>query len=177
VQLTEAVARVIAAYEQAKDKYQKKQEEFYQAERQAQLAYRQGNQEAARLAMTKAITIEKILPQLGSQVGKAEKVMIAAQEKLNREREKVEAYKLEMGNLQALSEMNQAMKYIFNLTTELDIESARSQFEESQNAIQGRYLQENAKADLSENPTERLETEISRLTLDEEINRRLQSFD
>jgi len=174
VQLTAAVARVVAAYEQAKDKYNKKQAEFQQAEHQAQLAYGQGNQEAARLAMTKAIMIEKILPQLAEQVANAEKVMIAAKEKLNRERDKVEAYKLEMGNLQALAEMNQAMKDIFTITTELDIESARSQFEEAQTAIHGRYLRENAKAELSQNPTEQLEAEINQLTLDEEINQRFQ---
>ncbi|MBW4574517.1 MAG: PspA/IM30 family protein [Aphanothece sp. CMT-3BRIN-NPC111] len=176
VQLTAAVARVVAAYEQAKQKYNRKQEEFYQSEKQAQLAYGQGNQEAARLAITKAIMVEKILPQLSQQVAKAEKLMIAAKEKLNREREKVEAYKLEMINIQALSEMNQAMKDIVNITTELDIESSRSQFEEAQGAIEGRYLRENAQAELLENPTEKLEAQVNQLTLDEEINRRLQQL-
>ncbi|MGB3208711.1 MAG: PspA/IM30 family protein [Crinalium sp.] len=176
VQLTSAVARVVAAYQQAQEKYRKKQEEYYQAERQAQLAYRQGHEEAARLAMTKAIVIEKILPQLQQQVAKAETLMIAAKEKLSREREKVESYKLEMGNLQAMSEMNQAMKDIFDITTELDIENARSQFTEAQNAIQGKYLRENAKAELAENPADKLETQLNNLTLDEEINRRLKSL-
>jgi phage shock protein A len=176
VQLTEAVARVAAAYEQAQEKYRQKQEEYRQAEYQAKLAYRQNHEEAARLAMTKAIMIEKILPQLQQQVAKAETLMIAAKEKLSREREKVETYKLEMGNLQALSEMNQAMKDIFNMTTELDIENARSQFSEAQNAIQGRYRIENAKTELAENPAEKLETELNNLTLDEEINQRLKSL-
>lgn len=177
VQLTEAVARVVAAYQQAQEKYHKKQEEYHQAEHQAQLAYRQRREEAARLAMTKAIMLEKILPQLQQQVEKAEGLMIAAKEKLSRERERVETYKLEMGNLQALSEMNQAMKDIFNITTELDIENARSQFTEAQNAIQGKYLRENAKAELAENPADRLEAELNNLTLDEEINQRLKSLD
>ncbi|AFZ12519.1 PspA/IM30 family protein [Crinalium epipsammum PCC 9333] len=51
VQLTEAVARVVAPYQQAQEKYRKKQEEYHQAERQPQLAYRQGHEEAARLAI------------------------------------------------------------------------------------------------------------------------------
>ncbi len=53
-QLMQSVAKVKAAYEQAKEKYEIKKREFQQAEKQAILAHHNGNEEAARLAMSKA---------------------------------------------------------------------------------------------------------------------------
>jgi phage shock protein A len=51
--LTDAAARVVAAQETARAKYEAKRQEFSQYQQQALLANQQGNQEAARLAMTK----------------------------------------------------------------------------------------------------------------------------
>ena len=63
-QLTNAVAKVVAAYQLTQEQYHLRVKEIKQAEEQAKLAHSQGNQEAARLAITKAISLEKILPQL-----------------------------------------------------------------------------------------------------------------
>jgi phage shock protein A len=174
LKLTQAVSSVTGAYRRAKELYEVKYREFQQAERQAVLAQQQSNAEAARLAMTKAILIEKSLPQMAERVAQAEQSMIAHQGKLQRERQKLESYKVQMQNLKALAEVNEALAEIARVNTELSTESARNQFEAAQAAIERRHVQVNALAELAENPTEKLETELNRLTLDDEVTRRLQ---
>ena len=176
-QLTNAVAKVVAAYELAKQQHNQKLKEFHQAEKQAQQAYSQGNQERARLAMTKAISIEKILPQLSDRVAQAEATMNKAKAKLRRETERLEAYKLEMANLETITLINQAMAEIGEITSEFDLESARSQFENIKDSIEQRAFIEEAKASLAENPSEAFEAEINSLSLDAEIERRLKNLE
>ena len=172
-QLTESVATVVAAYEKAKAKYTAKQQEFLLAENQALIAHQKGNEEAARLAMSRAIAIERLLPKIAEQVAQAEKVVLASKDKLKREREKLEAYQTEMQNLKALAEINEALETIAKVDSSLDINSARDQFESAQSAIEGRYLKTNAQAELSESHTERLQSDLDNLTLNDEISRRL----
>lgn len=177
-QLTNAVAKVVATYTYTQQQYNQKLGEFQEAEKQAKLAYNKGNEEAARLAITKAISIEKILPQLSERVETAEITMNKAKAKLRRETEKLEAYKLELENLEALTQINQAMAEIGNIQTELDIDSssAQSQFADAKNGIIKRALLEDAKVEIGENRSEALADEIDALSLDAEINSRLQNF-
>ena len=172
-QLAESVATAVAAYEKVKSKFLAKQQEFKQAENQALLAYKQGNEEAARLAMSRAIAIERLLPKMGEQVTQAEKVVVGAKEKLHREREKLEAYQTEMQNLKALAEINEALETIAQVDSSLDINSARYQFESAQAAVEERYFKANAHAELTENPAERLQSDLDHLMLNDEISRRL----
>lgn len=172
-QLAESVATAIAAYENAKGKYELKQQEFKVAENQALLAYQKGNEEAARLAMSRAIAIERLLPKIGEQVAQAEKVVVAVKEKLYREREKLEAYQTEMQNLKVLAEINEALETIAQVDNSLDITSSRYQFESAQAAVEERYLKANAQVEISENPAERLQADLDRLMLNDEISRRL----
>lgn len=62
--LAEAVSTQVAAYQRAKQKYEEKVKEMRSSENQAMTAQRNGNEEAARLAMTRVLQIEKLLPQL-----------------------------------------------------------------------------------------------------------------
>ncbi|RUT10033.1 hypothetical protein DSM106972_005280 [Dulcicalothrix desertica PCC 7102] len=172
--LAEAVAMQVGSYEKAKKKYEEKAQELKQAEQQAALAQRAGNQEAARLAMSRVIQIEQLLPQLEAQVKQAEQYVNASKEKLNRERMKLEAYKTDMQNMKDLAEINEALGAIAKVNNEFDIGSARSQFETAKNAVQGRNLRQNALAELSENPAEKLQADLEQMTADDEINRRLQ---
>lgn len=174
--LTNSVAKVVATYEQAKHQYNQKQQEFDDAENQAKLAYSKGNQDAARLALTKAIAIEKLLPQLGNQVKKIEKVKLAAQDKLTREREKIEAFKLDMANIKALTSMNLALVDISKLSDELDIESALGQFEEAKERVENKFVLENTKVDLAQDPTKKLQDDIDRLVTEDELSRRFQQL-
>jgi phage shock protein A len=176
LQLTQSVAALIASYQRAKEKYQSKEKEFHHAEQQAMLAQRMGNEVAARLAMSKAILIERLLPPLQERVQQAEKVVQAAKEKLQQEQEKLETYKVQMQNLKDISEVHEALAAIARTNNTLNIDSARSQFESAQSAIEKRYLRTNAQLEVSENPTERLQADLDRITLDHEITQRLKQL-
>ena len=175
-QLTNAVAKVVSTYNLAQQQYNNKLEEFHQAEKQAQLAHSKGNEGAARLAITKVIAIEKILPQLSERVETAEITMNKAKAKLKRETERLEAYKLELENLESLTLVNQAMAEMGGITSELDLDSARSQFADAKNGIEKRALIDEAKAELAENPSEALADEIDALSLEAEIEKRFKSL-
>ncbi|MEP6582366.1 PspA/IM30 family protein [Microcoleus vaginatus GB2-A3] len=175
--LAAAVSTQVAAYQRAKTKYEEKVREMQTVERQAITARRHGNEEAARLAMAKVIQTEQILPQLEAQVKQAEQYVNASKDKLNRERMKLEAYKTDMQNMKDMAEINEALRSISKVNNDLSIDSARSQFEQAKNAVHGRNLQQQALAELSENPQERLQAELENMTLDDEVNRRLKMLD
>ncbi|MEG3438930.1 PspA/IM30 family protein [Pannus brasiliensis CCIBt3594] len=172
-ELTESVAKVEAAHKSALAKYGEKQKEHTELLQQATLAHQKGHPEAARLAMTKAIAVEKILPPMQERVSKAEAVVKAARDKLRREQEKIELYKLEMSNLKAMGSINEALTSINDFDSSLDLGGARDRFEDAGEAIQSRYLQENARAELGENQSEKISLQLDELTLDDEITRRL----
>lgn len=175
--LAAAVSTQVAAYQRAKTKYEEKVKEWQTFERQAMTAQRNGNEEAARLAMSKTIQIEKILPQLETQVQQAEQYVSASKDKLNRERMKLEAYKTDMQNMKDMAEINTALGAISKVNNDLNIDSARSQFEQAKNAVERRNLEQQALAELSENPQEKLQAELENMTLDDEVNRRLEMLD
>ncbi|MGF1518242.1 MAG: PspA/IM30 family protein [Nodosilinea sp.] len=172
--LAQAVAMQVGSYERAKKKYEEKAQELRRLEQQALTAQKMGKEEAARLAMTKAIQIEQLLPQLESQVKQAEKFVNASKDKLNRERLKLEQYKTDMQNMKDLAEINSALESIAQVNNEFDIGSARSSFESAKNAVEGRHLRSNALAELSENPNEKLAADLDQMTIDDEVARRLQ---
>ena len=175
-QLSNAVAKVVSTYNLAQQQYNNKLGEFHQAEKQAQLAHSKGNEDAARLSITRAIAIERILPQLSERVSTAEITMNKAKAKLKRETERLEAYKLELENLESLTLVNQAMAEMGQFTSELDLDSARSQFADAKNGIEKRALIDEAKGELSENPSEVLADEIDALSLEAEIEKRFNSL-
>ncbi|MEG4632757.1 PspA/IM30 family protein [Microcoleus sp. AR_TQ3_B6] len=175
--LAAAVSTQVAAYQRAKTKYEEKVREMQTVERQAITAKRNGNDEAARFAMSKLIQTEQILPQLESQVKQAEQYVNASKDKLNRERMKLEAYKTDMQNMKDMAEINEALRAISKVNNDLSIDSAQSQFEQARNAVQNHHLEQQALAEISENPQERLQAELENMTLDEEVNRRLEMLD
>jgi phage shock protein A len=172
--LAEAVSTQVAAYQRAKQKYEEKVKEMRSSENQAITAQRNGNEEAARLAMTRVLQIEKLLPQLEEQVKQAEHYVSASKDKLNRERQKLETYKTDMQNMKDMAEVNQALATMAKVNSDLNIDSARSQFESAKSAVERRNLQTSALVELSENPAEKLNAEMEKMTLDEQVARRLQ---
>jgi len=175
--LAGAVALQVGSYEKAKRKYEEKAKELRTFEQQAALAQKTGNQDAARLAMTKVIQTEQLLPQLEAQVKQAEAYVNASKDKLNRERLKLEQYKTDMENMKDLAEVNEALQAITQVNNEYDIGSARSSFEAAKSAVESRNLQESALAELSENPNEKLAADLEQLAIDDEVARRLQMLD
>lgn len=176
-QLAESVATIKASYQKVQQKHNAKLQEFNEVQQQAFLAQRQGNEEAARLAMGKAILIERLLPALSEQVAQAEQILQTQLERLQREHHRLETYKQEMQNLRDLSEVNEALKAIAQVDGTLHATSARSQFQSAQSAIQQRYLKTNALAELSVSPTEALSNDLEKLSLDDEISQRLHQLE
>lgn len=174
--LTQAVSTQVAAYQRAQQKYQTKVRDLKQFQHQAIVAQQQGNDSAARMAMTKVVQIEQLLPQLEMRVQQAEQFVNASREKLERERMKLEAYKMDMENMKDLAEINEALATLAKVNNELGIDSARSQFEQAKNAIERRNLTEQAYAELSENPAEQLEADLDQMTIDDEVSRRLRQL-
>lgn len=175
--LSEAVATQVAAYQRAKQKYQDKAQEMQGFERQAMTAQKQGNEEAARLAMSKVIQIEQLLPQLEVQVQQAESYVNASKEKLRRERTKLEAYKTDMQNMKDMTEINEALAAMAKVNSDLNIDSARSQFEAAKSAVERRNLKQQAIAEFSENPDEKLQADLEKMTLDDAVAQRLQRLE
>ena len=176
-QLTEAVAKITANHQKVKEKYLAKQQEFQFTERQAQLAIQQSNPEAARIAMGKALIIEALLPQLKQQMLAAEKILNENRERLQRERQRLEDDRNTLESSQVLADVNQALVEIQNLNSTIDANSARSHLAAATSAIQDRYLQATAMAELSQDPHERVMTDFANLTREDEITRRLQELD
>lgn len=175
--LAQAVAMQEGSYQTAKSKYQTKVKELQTLEQQASIAQRSGNQEAARMAMTKAIQTEQILPKLEEMVRQAEAAVNASKDKLNRERMKLESYKADMQNMKDMSEVNEALAMIAKVNNEFDIGSAKNDFEKAKSAVERKNLQTNALAEISENPAEKLQADLERMTIDDEVSRRLQMLE
>lgn len=172
-QLTQAVTVQVKNYRQAEQRYSAKVQEVKDLETKAQTLKAQGNTEAARLTMIQAIQIEKILPQLKENVENAEKFVTAAKEQLTREKEKLETYKSELANMQAIQEVNQALSQMAEVNNNYNIDSAKSQFEAAKEAISDRQAEVQALYEVSKSPTEGLEDEIDNMTTEDEITRRL----
>lgn len=176
-QLAKAVAQQVGAYERARTKYRDKIDELRAYEQQARLAQRAGQVDGARLAMSRAIQIEKLLPALDQQVQQAGTFVEASKHKLNRERIKLEQYKSDMQNIKDLSEVNAALESIAKVNNEFDIGSARSSFEAAKNAVEGRNLSNAALAELSDNPHEKLAADLDQLSLDDQVSQRLKALE
>ncbi len=171
--LTESVAKAVAAYELAKKQFLQKQADAKRSETQAANAFEQGQVEAARLAMARALEIERMLPRFEAQVQQAEQGVGSLKDKLYKERHKLESYQTQMQTLKSLAEVNEALAVIANINSDLKVDSARNQFEAAQSAIEGRNIQISAFQELSENSTEQLQANLDQLTLDSEIEQRL----
>jgi phage shock protein A len=172
-QLTDSVAKAVAAYERVKQQYEGKQSYAQNLERQAAQALKQGHEHQAQLMMGRAIETEKILPVLESQVQKAGQAVESLKTKLERERNKLGSFQIQMQNLQSLAEVNEALAVIASLNSDLEIDSARSQFQEAQLAIENRNVYANAYQELSENPAEKAQEQFESAILEDEVKKRL----
>lgn len=176
-ELTESVAKVEAAHKSALAQYGERKNKHTELMQQAALAHQKGHPEAARLAMTQAISVEKILPPMQERVNQVEAVLKAAKDKLRRKQEKIELYRLEMSNIQAMGSMNEALIGINEFDIDLGLGGAIDRFVEAEKAVQNGYSRETAIAELGENPIEKINRQLDELTLDDEITRRLAEFD
>ncbi|MEM9569216.1 MAG: PspA/IM30 family protein, partial [Cyanobacteria bacterium P01_E01_bin.34] len=103
--LVDVVSMQHDAYQRARQKYLQKQREFKNAEQLAFDAQHNGQDSTARLAMAKAIQIEKILPVLKGQMQQAEELLNGFQTRLEEERLALETHKGELQNMKDLTEI------------------------------------------------------------------------
>ncbi len=172
-QITDSVAKAVAAYERVKQQHEGKKSYAQNLENQAAQALKQGQENHAQSMMGRAIEIERILPVLASQVQKAEEAVESLKRKLDRERNKLGSFQIQMQNLQSLAEVNEALAVITSLNSDLETDSARNQFQEAQAAIENRNMYANAYQELSENPAERIQGQIEETMLNDEVQKRL----
>jgi phage shock protein A len=175
--LMESVATVVAVHQQAKAIYDGKQKEFEHAERQALLAHKKGDRDSAHLAMSRAIQLENLLPQLQERVAHAEQLAEQMKQKLRQERQKLEHYKVEMQNLSALAEVNQALAAIAKTSGDLELGTAKTQFDQANRAVQHQHFKSSARAELSQNPADALQSTLDQLTLEDQVIKRLQQLE
>lgn len=171
--LTQAVATQVSAYRRAQQLFQQKVKEYQTCEQQALLAKQQGRLDLARQAMSKALSVEQILPELEDRVQKAEAYATAARSRLAKEQLQLEAYKSRLQNLKDLNEVNNALAEMAKVSSEFNIDSARSQFEDASNAVQRKQLQVEALNELSESPAQKADEALQAMSLDAELERRL----
>lgn len=172
--LTQAVTVQVNNYQQAEERYSAKVREFKDLETKAKTLKAQGNTESARLTMIQAIQLEKILPQLKENVENAEKFVQAAKEQLTREKEKLETYKSELANMQAIQEVNQALSQMAEVNNNYNIDSAKSQFETAKEVVSDRQAEVQALYELSKSPEESLDEKMDAMNLEDEVSRRLE---
>ncbi len=171
--LTEAVATQVAAYQRAEQKYLLKVKEYQSLENKAKLAAQQGNAEAARLAMSRAIEVEKVLGALKQNVEMAEQYVTVAKQKLAHEKEALAARRSELSNMKDVQEVNRALEQMTRVNNSYNIDSAKSQFEEAKSAVERRQLKVQAMGELAQDPTAQLEADLDQMMLDDEVSRRL----
>jgi phage shock protein A len=174
--LAEAVATQDASYQRAKQKYETKLQEIEVLNRQVLNAQKLGHDSAARETMARIIQSEQILPALETMIQQAEESVKRSKAKLYQEIEKIESYKVDMQNLKDLAEVTGALETISKIDSEFDIGSATSQFDAAKSAVEHRNRKANALISLSENPQAAVNAEIAKMTLDDEISRRLQQL-
>jgi phage shock protein A len=175
--LTQAVTVQVNNYEQAEQRYSQKVQELKDLEREAKRLKSQGDTDEARLKMIQAVQLEKILPQLKENVENAESFVNAAKQQLIKEKEKLETYKSELANLQAVQEVNQALGQMAEVNNNYNIDSAKSQFEAAKEAVSNRQAEVQAFYEVSKSSQENFDDKMDNLTLDDEVSRRLEELD
>lgn len=171
--LTEAVATQVASYQRAEQKYLAKVKEYQTLERQAKLAADQGNMQAARLAMSRAIEVERVLGPLKENVETAERYVTGAKQRLNREKEALAARRSELSNMKDITEVNQALERMAQVNNSYNIDSARSQFEAAKGAVEAKQFKVQALSELSQDPSAQMEADLGNMMMDDEVARRL----
>jgi len=175
-QLSQAVSTQAISYERAKKKYEIKVKELQDAESQAALAQRLGNTDAARLAMARALQIERFLPQLEQRVRQVEALVNQSKEKLDRERLRLESYKFEFQHMKDMAEINAALRLVAETNDSLNIQSSQSQFEAAKSVVENRSFYEEAYAELSEDPHDQLQADIEKMALNDQVEKRLEKL-
>ncbi|MEM9808093.1 MAG: PspA/IM30 family protein, partial [Cyanobacteria bacterium P01_D01_bin.56] len=119
-QLAEATNQQYATFHREKQVYLQKVKSLQRAEQSALKAEKEGRNHDAEAAITSAIHLESLLPQLEIQVEQAETLANASLAKLREERARLEQYKSDLRALKNLTEVNDALAAIAETHNEDD---------------------------------------------------------
>lgn len=172
--LTQAVTVQVKNYQEAEQHYTNKVKEYQDLETKAKALKANGNTESARLTMIQAVQLEKILPQLKENVENAEKYVSAAKQQLMRQKEKLETYKSELANMQAIQEVNDALSQMAEVNNNYSIDAAKSQFEAAKETVNNRQMEVQANYELSQTAGDNFDDKMEDMSLDDEVSRRLE---
>ena len=162
------------AYQRARQKYLQKVRECKNAEQLALGAQQNGQDSTARLAMAKAIQIEKILPVLEGQMQQAEELLNGFQTRLEEERLALETHKGELQNMKDLTEISEALAAVKQAGQGLTTSDAKGRFRDIYADLEERTKTDILASELYQDPEHLATAKLSQLELDEEIARRLE---
>lgn len=160
-QLAETLAKLVEADKQASLKYEAKRQEATELLKKAQAAYQSGQDEAAKIVMTQVLVIEKMLPHLEQVAERSHQVVFDVTQKLSREQEKIEIYKLQIEHLTFFREINTILENIVETTNQSPFNDLRDQIENLK--INMEFI----------DPEYSCEQLLDQLNLDEQIEQRL----
>ncbi|TVR14085.1 MAG: PspA/IM30 family protein [Phormidium sp. GEM2.Bin31] len=175
--LEQTVRAQRSAYRQAELKYKAKLRQVESYEKQAAIAQQQGDKAGARLAMTQAIRLEKLLPQIGDRLHHAQAFLQSSEERLQRETIQLEAYRLDVEHLKDMAELGDVLDPMSQMSRQQDLESARSHLDDARSRLELQRLEEQALTELSQTQPGDMEADSEHYHLNEEVERRLQQFD
>lgn len=173
--LEQTVRAQRAAYRQAELKYQAKLNQVRAYEKRAAIAQQQGDEAGARLAMTQAVQLEKLLPQIADRLKQAQDFLQTSEERLQRETIQLEAYRLDVEHLKDMAELGDVLDPLSQVSRQQELESARSHLDDARSRLELQRLEEEALAELSQADPD-TEADWEQHQLDEEVARRLQRF-
>ncbi|MEM9537362.1 MAG: PspA/IM30 family protein, partial [Cyanobacteria bacterium P01_E01_bin.45] len=173
--LVDVVSMQHDAYQRARQKYLQKQREFKSAEQLAFDAQHNGQDSTARLAMAKAIQIEKILPVLEGQMQQAEELLNGFQTRLEEERLALETHKGELQNMKDLTEISEVLAAVKQAGQGLAASDAKGRFQDMYSELEERTKTDILASELYQDPENLATAKLSQLELDEEIARRLEN--
>lgn len=137
-ELENAVKQVVAAAKLAREQYTAKYQQWQDLEAQALAAQTQGNVPEARLAMSQAMIVDRILPQMLERVERAQDLAQAAQTKLAQERESLTIGQTEIETIKAMVAMNQSLIQTEEFSKLFQEGSPANRFEKAQEEIEHR---------------------------------------
>lgn len=165
-QMEGAVNRVRSIAQEIQRQYDAKYQEHYQLMDTVLQHQRSNNTVEARLAMAKAIGIERILPELKVRLERAQEMLININECHTQEQAKLSLLEIEMETIKACMEMNESMGTDRSMDKFQDLTNLQDKFQNVQSEMEDRYQQLQLMTQLSQPATGVIEEPLNMQDID-----------
>lgn len=173
-ELTQAVAKQQSAYTIAQKQYAQKVEEHQRLSQHAIAAQRSSNEDAVRLAASRLIQLETLLPQLAHRLQQAEQYVTASRQQLKSEQFKVEQLKQEIQTAKELDAITEILNTIYNLHNQFNPSSAENTIKQVVNLIEVQHEDAKALSEIAQHSS--LQDQLKNITQNEQFHQRLQQI-